>query len=315
MRVSFLMEDTDEWGVQSLRQQLGHKFLSEQEEKELGWDLQPGLMKASLSVTERKTAKQYRRTKRWKRAVAALVESNLRYAYAQAKRFRGPAVQLMDLYQEAVFGLCVAATRFDVTKKSRFKSYATWWIKRFLVDYKNAEISLIRIPHNTPSDLYYVLEWMKYHPAECFKFLEHFKYACQSLGHGEQKTANLYDAYLAQYCWLGRNGVKMREIGEQNIPNFLGSDPAEALFLEEIRSLVQKWLDQRQRMGESRNLRIVEGRLGLSGSKGRTYKELAVEFGMSVEGIRQILKRTLLDLREFMERRGYGLTQVATTEV
>jgi len=49
-----------------------------------------------------------------------------------------------------------------------------------------------------------------------------------------------------------------------------------------------------------RDRRVVAARFGLDGRGGRSIKELAAEFGLTVEGVRQLLMRSLLKLRPFL---------------
>jgi RNA polymerase primary sigma factor len=59
-----------------------------------------------------------------------LIKSNLRLAVSMAKRHTGRGLSLIDLIQEGNIGLIRAANRFDVRRRTRFSTCATWWVRR-----------------------------------------------------------------------------------------------------------------------------------------------------------------------------------------
>ena len=57
-----------------------------------------------------------------------LIESNLRFVIAQAKKFARSPIQYPELISAGNLGLIQAARRFDPDMNVRFISYANWWI-------------------------------------------------------------------------------------------------------------------------------------------------------------------------------------------
>jgi RNA polymerase sigma-32 factor len=89
-----------------------------------------------------------------------LVTSHQALAMAAAKRAGGKGREMdNDLLQHANIGLLKAADRFDPDKGYRFSTYAAWWIRAEIQDYKVQNWSLVRLPNSVTSrKLFYNLK-------------------------------------------------------------------------------------------------------------------------------------------------------------
>jgi RNA polymerase primary sigma factor len=58
-----------------------------------------------------------------------LVNANLRLVIANARKYEGLELPLLDLIQEGILGLIRAAEKFDYRKGFKFSTYATFWIR------------------------------------------------------------------------------------------------------------------------------------------------------------------------------------------
>lgn len=80
-----------------------------------------------------------------------LVTAHQALAMAAASRAGGKGRKLdNDILQHANIGLIKAADRFDPDKGFRFSTYAAWWIRAEIQDYKFHAWSLVRFPNSTP---------------------------------------------------------------------------------------------------------------------------------------------------------------------
>jgi len=81
------------------------------------------------------------------KAVEILVQKNLRYVIAIAKRYAENTEELKELICEGNLGLVLAAQRFDSNFNLRFVTYATWYIKQKVLGALN-KASAMWVPLN-----------------------------------------------------------------------------------------------------------------------------------------------------------------------
>ncbi len=79
-------------------------------------------------------------------ARSQLILSNLRLVVNIAKRYQNQGLGLMDLIEEGNLGLIKAVERFDVERKCRFSTYATWWIRQFINRAITNHGNMVRLP-------------------------------------------------------------------------------------------------------------------------------------------------------------------------
>jgi RNA polymerase sigma factor (sigma-70 family) len=79
-------------------------------------------------------------------AQKALVEANLRLVVKIAKEYRNRGIPMEDLISEGNIGLIEASRRFDPARGVRFVSYASWWIRKYMVAALTRQIQLNSTP-------------------------------------------------------------------------------------------------------------------------------------------------------------------------
>ena len=98
--------------------------------------------------------KEYELAKRWREqgdrnAADQLVTSHLRLAVKIAMGYRGYGLPISEIISEGNVGLMQALKRFEPEKGFRFATYAMWWIKASIQDYILRSWSLVKIGTTT----------------------------------------------------------------------------------------------------------------------------------------------------------------------
>jgi RNA polymerase sigma-32 factor len=93
---------------------------------------------------------EYMLAKRWREhgdheAAHKLVNSHLRLVARIATGYRGYGLPISELISEGNVGLMQAIKRFEPEKGFRFATYATWWIKAAIQDYILRSWSMVKM--------------------------------------------------------------------------------------------------------------------------------------------------------------------------
>ncbi len=80
------------------------------------------------------------------KAKELLIKKNLKFVVMIAKRYKNLGLTMMDLIEEGNIGLIKAIEKYDISKGTKFSTYAVWWIKQKIKRALNNQSSLIRTP-------------------------------------------------------------------------------------------------------------------------------------------------------------------------
>ncbi len=229
-------------------------------------------------------------------AARQLVLSHLRVVVAIARGYLGYGLPHADLIQEGNIGLMKAVKRFDPARGVRLVSFAIHWIKAEIHEYVVRNWRLVKIATTKAQrKLFFNLRSMK------------------------QDTATLNPAEVRSIA--ARLGVKPEEVvemetrlGGRDVALDGGSDddserfapiaylpdpnaePSEVLEQAELARLQDSGLRDALGSLDERSRRIVERRW-LSEGDSATLHELAAEYGVSAERIRQIEAKAMQKMR------------------
>lgn len=78
-------------------------------------------------------------------AAHRLICGHLRFVVKVANEYRGYGMKMLDLIQEGNIGLMMAVKKFDPDRGIRLISYAVWWIRAYIQNYIVKTWSLVKI--------------------------------------------------------------------------------------------------------------------------------------------------------------------------
>jgi RNA polymerase primary sigma factor len=228
-------------------------------------------------------------------AVRELVESNLRFVVAYAKRYRNPNVPFLDLIHEGNLGLIQAAKKYDPSQEGqdvKFITYAVWWIRQAILHALAEHAGSFRLPQKQANTLYR-MERIRSLMVERFGRAPTDRELSEELGISVDDVRVLTRASRSS---LSLNEPVDNE-GDSELGDLLeqtGLPDTDELLLRE--SFSRALGDALAELPE-RERRVLELRFGLFDDQPKTLREIGEVMGLSRERVRQIESRALNKLR------------------
>ena len=221
-----------------------------------------------------------------------LAEANLRLVVAVAKRFRGKGVELQDLIQEGNLGLMKAAERFDPERGCRFSTYATWWIRQYVMRCIANQGRAIRIPVH----LFDAISKMN----RCTLTLRNQlcreptdEEIAEELGTTAERVRYLRMVLLEPLSLNAECGEDEEYTLLDLVASETAEDPETLTFNELRRERIQTALNTLT----PREKLVITMRFGLDDGRPKTLEEVGCSFGLTRERIRQIEGKAIRKLR------------------
>jgi RNA polymerase sigma-32 factor len=226
-------------------------------------------------------------------AAQKLVTSHLRLVAKIATGYRGYGLPVAELMSEGNIGLMQAVKRFDPEKGFRFATYAIWWIKAAIQEYILRSWSLVKIGTTAnQKKLFFNLRKAKGHISaleEGDLNPDQVKLIARRVGVTEQDVVEM-NRRLSGDVSLNDQIGDNDDSGEwQDWLLDEASDQEARLADSEETDSRRKALNEALTVLDARERRIFEARRLVD--EPTTLEQLAAEFGVSRERVRQIEAR------------------------
>lgn len=228
-------------------------------------------------------------------AVRHLVESNLRFVVAYAKRYRNPNVPFLDLIHEGNLGLIQAAKKYDPSNEGhdvKFITYAVWWIRQAILHALAEHAGSFRLPQKQANTLYRMERIRSL-------LIERFGRSPSDGELSEELGISVEDVRILTRA--SRSSLSLNEPvdseGDSELGDLLeqtGLPDTDELLLRE--SFSRALSDALSELPE-RERQVLELRFGLTDDQPKTLREIGEVMGLSRERVRQIESRALNKLR------------------
>jgi len=228
-------------------------------------------------------------------ALRDLVEANLRFVVAYAKRYRNPNVSFLDLIHEGNLGLIQAAKKYDPSQDGhdvKFITYAVWWVRQAILHALAEHAGSFRLPQKQANNLYR-LERIRSLLGERFGRAPTEKELSEEVGISIDDVRVLTRASRGS---LSLNEPVASE-GDSELGDLLEQtgipDTDELLLRKSFTSAIDDALTELP----ERERRVLELRFGLTDDQPKTLREIGEIMELSRERVRQIESRALNKLR------------------
>jgi RNA polymerase sigma-32 factor len=219
-----------------------------------------------------------------KAAEAALVTGNLRLVVKIALQYSNFEPNLLDLVQEGNVGLLRAVRKFDSQRGTRFSTYASFWIRAYILKYIMDSRSLVKIgTKDTQRKLFFSLNKER-EKLERLGIAPSTQLLAENL---DVSTGDIEDMEMRL-----RNGdVSLEEpqFGDgEPLMDTIGSgeDIEEKVAEKEKREILEKRLGEFKRLLSEKERFILENRI--LAEEPATLREIGDRFNTSRESIRQM---------------------------
>jgi len=232
-------------------------------------------------------------------AARQLVLSHLRVVVAVARGYLGYGLPHGDLIQEGNVGLMKAVKRFDPERGVRLVSFAVHWTRAEIHEFILRNWRIVKVATTKAQrKLFFNLRSMKQHHGSLGA--EEVRSVAKQLGVKNEEVVEMETR-------LSGHDISLEPVGDDEEENYspiaylkdAGVEPSHLIEDEQIARLRGEGLARALNSLDQRSRHIIEARW-LREDAAATLHDLASEYGVSAERIRQIEQKALSKMRTQM---------------
>lgn len=238
-----------------------------------------------------------------KEAARQLVTANLRLVVKIANQYRRGYQNLLDLVQEGNIGLLKAVQKYDPYRGVKLSTYAGWWIRAYVLKYILDTWRMVKIG-TTQNQRKLFFNLRKQREALKAAGIEPTPEAiAQALNVSEQEVVEMQSRLAAPDQSLDAPVHESEDSSRTRVDLVRdeATDPEDGVGSLQLRDLLSETLRTFGQDLEGREAEIFKERV--TADDPVTLQSLGTRWGVSRERARQLEKRLLLRLREYLQEK------------
>ncbi len=225
-------------------------------------------------------------------AFEKMVKANLRFVVSVSKQYQNQGLSLSDLINEGNLGLLKAAERFDKNRGFKFISYAVWWIRQSILQAIAENSRAVRLPLNKIGLKNKILKAYNQLSHEFLRepTITELSVSLDIQSEIVEEVINMLNVKISMDAPIGNEDqINLYDL----ILNVDSPNPESHLIEDSFRKEIERSLT----VLSNRDSAIVRSYYGLDSSEPLSLREIALNYGLSPERVRQIKDSAIKKLR------------------